>query len=165
VIERPPPINRIPQPLLGYFGIKNGGRYPQTLSETLAPTIDLRYQYDAAGYEWEEQTDNAPAVGRVLTLTCDEGEMILVHFYGMVFKSGVGDAMRASICHGRQTPAVAVPLLTHFNLGASNWSNSWYYGPHLIVPGEFFGYDASLVTNASGTLTVVTTAKFTRYLL
>jgi hypothetical protein len=45
VIGQPPPINRQPLGLLGLLGIKNGGRYPQHISETLLPTFDLERLY------------------------------------------------------------------------------------------------------------------------
>lgn len=43
----PPTINRQPVGLLDFFGLKNGGKYPQQLASTLAPTIDLLRLYEA----------------------------------------------------------------------------------------------------------------------
>ena len=43
----PPVINRQPVGLLDFFGLKNGGQYPQQLATTLAPTIDLLRLYEA----------------------------------------------------------------------------------------------------------------------
>ena len=40
-----PPINRTPGGLLGFLGIKNGGRNPDTLATTLAPVWDLSKTY------------------------------------------------------------------------------------------------------------------------
>lgn len=45
-ITRPPPLTAIPKGILGFFGIKSLGRYPQTMAETLSPTIDLREHYE-----------------------------------------------------------------------------------------------------------------------
>lgn len=42
-----PVINRQPVGLLDFFGLKNGGQYPQSLGTTLAPTIDLLRLYEA----------------------------------------------------------------------------------------------------------------------
>ena len=44
----PPPLNLVPWGLLDFFGIKNGGRFPQTLPESLAPTMEL--------FDWYLQT-------------------------------------------------------------------------------------------------------------
>lgn len=44
----PPPINRHPNGLLDFFGIKNGGRNPQYLLPSLSPTIDLLQHYAQA---------------------------------------------------------------------------------------------------------------------
>jgi len=41
----PPPINRLPQGLLDFLGIRAGGRNPQTLTEQLLPTLDLLRWY------------------------------------------------------------------------------------------------------------------------
>lgn len=40
-----PPINKHPTGLLGFLGIKNGGKYPQTLSDVLLPTWNLADLY------------------------------------------------------------------------------------------------------------------------
>jgi hypothetical protein len=36
-----PPLNQIPWGLLDFFGIKNGGRFPQHLSDVLVPTFEM----------------------------------------------------------------------------------------------------------------------------
>lgn len=41
-------LNRIPWGLLGFLGIKNGGRYPEELSAVLLPTWDLLELYTVA---------------------------------------------------------------------------------------------------------------------
>ncbi len=48
-ILTPPVINRAPLGLLDFFGIKSGGRNPQNIAATVAPTLDLwnLYEQDA----------------------------------------------------------------------------------------------------------------------
>lgn len=41
----PAPLNRQPEGLLDFLGIKNAGRYPQTLGEQLTPVWDLQNWY------------------------------------------------------------------------------------------------------------------------
>lgn len=45
----PAVLSKLPLGLLGFFGIKNGGQYPQSIVPTLAPTLDL-LQMLAANY-------------------------------------------------------------------------------------------------------------------
>lgn len=49
-------INKLPAGLLGFLGVKNGGRYPQDLNLTLQPTWDLQEQYFVANCELFQQT-------------------------------------------------------------------------------------------------------------
>lgn len=42
----PPVIQRQPVGLLDFFGLKNGGQYPQTLAAVLAPIIDVHRLYE-----------------------------------------------------------------------------------------------------------------------
>lgn len=44
----PPPLNLIPWGLLDFFGIKNGGRFPQQLPDQLLPVLEM--------FEWYLQT-------------------------------------------------------------------------------------------------------------
>jgi hypothetical protein len=50
-IERPP-INQLPRGLLGFLGIKTGGRYPSQLLEQVQPTLDLLYWYGHANAQY-----------------------------------------------------------------------------------------------------------------
>lgn len=48
-------LSNIPQGLLAFLGIKNGGQYPQQLLTNLAPVLDLyqHYQYvNSEAYQW-----------------------------------------------------------------------------------------------------------------
>jgi hypothetical protein len=47
----PPPINVLPIGLLDFFGIKNGGRYPQELVDRLQGSFDLTQWYMEAQVE------------------------------------------------------------------------------------------------------------------
>lgn len=47
----PPPIQIFPSGLLGFFGIKNGGRNPQELAQLLSPTVELLPWYLATRRE------------------------------------------------------------------------------------------------------------------
>src|SRR5262245_13062003 len=44
----PPPLNLVPWALLDFFGIKNGGRFPQYLGDVLSPCLEM--------FDWYLQT-------------------------------------------------------------------------------------------------------------
>lgn len=67
-------INRQPQGLLGFLGIKNGGRNPEALSPVLAPTWDLHELYLYGNDEWDYATGSFAAVGYVPLFTPPTGE-------------------------------------------------------------------------------------------
>jgi len=56
-------INRQPLGLLSFFGIKNSGRNPSALAESIAPTLDLSQWYLATNSQSTAINDNVAAVG------------------------------------------------------------------------------------------------------
>jgi len=77
----PAPITERPQGLLELLGLKNGGQYPQHMSELLAPTFDLGSWYR----QWQKEV-RAPAdvtftnLGTSFLLdTVPAGEVWFVH--------------------------------------------------------------------------------------
>lgn len=69
-----PSINRIPQGLLGFLGIKNGGRYPQELSPTLAPVVDLFDHYSNTNREYQTASVAVAALGQTNFHTVPVGQ-------------------------------------------------------------------------------------------
>lgn len=59
----PPPINRLPLGLLSLLGIKNGGRYPQSLGQQLAPCFELLGWYLQSNSQSLSLNGNVTAVG------------------------------------------------------------------------------------------------------
>lgn len=68
-----PPINKQPTGLLGFLGIKNGGRYPEQLISALSPTWDTMRHYCAVNGEElrfsTAGTAGATAAGTTLAIT------------------------------------------------------------------------------------------------
>lgn len=58
-----PNINKLPFGLLGFLGLKNGGRNPQELAETLAPTMDLTDLYFGTNKQLVRLSGNVTAIG------------------------------------------------------------------------------------------------------
>lgn len=69
-----PTINTLPLGLLGFLGIKNGGRYPDELGSLLVPTWDLMELYTAANSVHRNDNVNVTAVGAFTVVTVPEGE-------------------------------------------------------------------------------------------
>lgn len=62
----PPPLNIQPRGLLDFFGIKNGGRFPQQLTPDLIPVVDLLTWYgmtNSIAFESQLVTINASTPG------------------------------------------------------------------------------------------------------
>lgn len=74
-----PPINRQPGGLLGFLGIKNGGRNPDQLSNVLAPTWDSAEVYLRTNYILSRINVAVNAVGFVQAGTVPPGESWYVH--------------------------------------------------------------------------------------
>lgn len=56
-------INRSPSGLLSFFGIKNTGRNPSTIGDSLAPTLELVPWYLSQNSESLEFTGAVPGIG------------------------------------------------------------------------------------------------------
>lgn len=75
----PPPINRQPGGLLGFLGIKNGGRNPDQLSNVLAPTWDAAEVYLRTNYILARVTINVAAIGFTAASFVPPSESWYVH--------------------------------------------------------------------------------------
>jgi hypothetical protein len=79
----PPTINKSPGGLLGFLGLKNGGRNPSQFGELVAPTWDLSPLYLYTNTEYTETLPSAAAIGYVPAFTVPNGEFWYVHEYGV----------------------------------------------------------------------------------
>lgn len=70
----PPTINKLPEGLLGFLGIKNGGRYPDQLSSTLLPVADLLAWYANTNRQYFRTAINIAALGQTTFFTVPAGE-------------------------------------------------------------------------------------------
>lgn len=75
-----PPLQILPTGLLGLFGIKNGGKYPQQLLESLQPVIDIFHLYGQTNEEHLLENLNAVAEGtQSTTLVVPENQFWMLH--------------------------------------------------------------------------------------
>jgi hypothetical protein len=73
-ILTPATINRTPQGLLGFFGIKNGGENPQRFGTILQPVLDLGEWYRATNRIYARQSTNVAATGGLTYFTVPQSE-------------------------------------------------------------------------------------------
>lgn len=158
VISNPPPLNRQPLGLLGYLGIKNGGKYPQTLAETLAPTLELSDLYYKAG---QLSTSAASAVTGSLdnfyffgATTADQSRVLMVHYAGIetqqfVATQELGISWRVT----DQSQLVSTPIGDSDFLLAPVSNNARLIAgirrPVLLYPGQLLGFSVNRLVLAA----------------
>lgn len=110
----PTPINRLPNGLLGFLGIKNGGRYPDQMGTTLAPTWDLSDLYLGTNVEVATNGPNATGTNFVGHHTVPQGQIWYVFEFG-VFSTVLiaGQALRGSIAVLDSGQTVTVPATAY----------------------------------------------------
>lgn len=93
-----PTLNRIPQGLLGFFGIKNGGRYPEQLSTTLVGVADLLQWYAETNRVYFRTGVNVAALGQTTFFTVPAGEYwYVLHASFVTSALGAGQTLEAAI--------------------------------------------------------------------
>jgi hypothetical protein len=168
-------LSKLPLGLLGFFGIKNGGDYPQAVRADIQPVLDLAQMF---AINYRELLSYAPvaALGFVsansvtgVSPTVPAGEVWFISAVSVQTFTGVGDSITGSVeLRGQQSG------------GASNWhralSAEFTQGASLTrtlpgihtdglwaAPGDTIGVWYSAVTNASGTATASVQLAITRF--
>lgn len=136
----PPEINRLPLGLLGFLGIKNGGRYPTALAPGLTPTWDQGRMYlePAARYVAGSGTINAN--GFVGSIAPQPGEIWVVHDCSLVVAAGAGESWSGALCRGTVNGGSTINLtLDRAAAASSTVSLPLVYQPIWLVPGDIIG--------------------------
>lgn len=109
-------INRSPAGLLSFFGIKNTGRNPAALQESLSPTIDLAQWYLGTNSESFAINQNVAAVGFTQFVSVPETETWAI--LGCTVNSqavlGAGVTLRIGGAWARNPNSLVVYPLTLF---------------------------------------------------
>lgn len=159
MIIDPPPVNRQPTGLLGYFGIKNGGRNPQHLSEELSPGLDLLDWYLNTAPQFAQTAGTTAAGVSAITVSPPQGEAWFVTHYGVWCDTGVGETVGALfIIRFDFTNNVTIPVTDSINCPASSTTVRALGGPQWLMPGEKLGYGAWTVV---GTVDIYTFVRYT----
>jgi hypothetical protein len=164
-ILTPPVISKLPLGLLGFFGIKNGGQYPQTLGNSISPTMDLTEMLAANHYANYVYIAAPTAVGFTQATAAISGvpqsvpdnEVWFISSMSMHLTTGVGDAYNASpVVRTFQAGGASAwyrVLAAPFTIGAS--TNIMYPLPFMengsrwLSPGDLFGFWANSFTLAT----------------
>jgi hypothetical protein len=171
----PAVISKLPIGLLGFFGIKNGGQYPQSIVPTIAPTLELAGIL-AANYNENFSVPCIAALGFVtgnilatgLPAVVPAGELWLVTEFSLNSFTGVGDSMTwAAEARGTQNGSASVwhrSMSPEYSQAASlNRVLAGRHAPLWLQPGDTLGCWFSAATNASGTAQVSLQVKVTRF--
>lgn len=174
----PAVISKLPLGLLGFFGIKNGGQYPQTVGNVILPQLDMGEML-AANYHERLGTNIAVAaigftalnvVATGLPAVVPQAELWHVMNATAITFTGIGDAI------------TYVPTVRNSQSGsASNYHRALAYeitqaaslnrqtpctfdnGSRWLVPGDQLGLWVSALTNASGTVQAGVQIAITRF--
>lgn len=158
----PAVISKLPLGLLGFFGIKNGGQYPQTLGDTILPTLDMAPVL-AANYR--ELVFVAPIAalgfvtanlnGGALPGAVPAGELWFVQAASVFAFTGVGDSFTGTLEVRNSTTGLASAwhraLSSPITLAASTTQLHPGISGVWLSPGDTIGFWYSASTNASGT--------------
>jgi len=159
-------MSKLPLGLLGFFGIKNGGQYPQTLGNVLIPQINLLdllavnnrearvFIATPAAVGFNQATDNATGLPAIVP----PQEIWYLTGASIGAFTDVGDALSGVIAVTSRQSGSPQPMaralsqlvtigasVNTFHPGALDVNGSrWFY------PGDAFGALLTSFTNASG---------------
>ena len=172
----PAVISKLPLGLLGFFGIKNGGQYPQSIVPAISPVLDLSGLL-AANYNEKLAVPCTAALGFVtgnvlasgLPAVVPAAELWWVSAVSLQTFTGAGDSFTGALeLRANQTGGASVwhrALSAEFTQGAS--LTRTLPGIHTdglwAGPGDTFGVWYSASTNATGTATTSVQLQITRF--
>lgn len=117
-----PPINKLPIGLLGFLGIKNGGRNPDALSPLLAPTWDAVQWYLSQSVVYETVTSTFNVTGGNTNHTVPEGFVWAVLAFSVRAVTAVGGSFTITpvriTANGTSFPAIGDTVSAGASSGA-----------------------------------------------
>lgn len=172
-----PVMSKLPLGLLGFFGIKNGGAYPQQLGNVLVPQMDMT---DLLAVNYRENhvfQANTVAVGflgqldavTVLPAVVPNGEVWYLSSYSAAVFTGAGDAISATmVVRSLQSGSANGTTRALSNLitqGAAITTQNLCpdAGSRWVYPGDTFGAFVSSITSATGNINCALHVQLTRY--
>jgi len=138
----PGPISRRPAGLLDLLLAQQQGKNPSSLSDAVAPVIDLSLFYEQERVDLESKVLSASAVGQAATITVPQGESWKI--VGLTVRGTfniIGSKIRLGLFFGIGTSAFAVVKeLTSTAVAATDKFGDGIMPPGLILrPGSQLG--------------------------
>jgi len=145
-------ISRIPAGILGFLGIKNGGRYPQRLQDQLVPTWDMAQLYLNNYAEYLTVASTIVGTGYTIFFSAPQNETWLVTDYSLDIATGAGEAWQGCLARATANNLSQVRLSSDWTLGASTWAAR--AGPRdvILAPGESLGVNTDSLTGVIDTV-------------
>lgn len=154
-------INRNPLGLLGFLGIKNFGRNPQTLSDNLAPTWDLSELYLNSAPQFAEDTDlGVAAAGLYVSHSPPQGEIWFVSDCSAYVQTAGGTTAVVNLARVGQVNSLYVSISDWLLIGPAQIRN--IYSPRcplVLGQGERIGYYVSDLSG--GTFNIAVAIRYT----
>lgn len=157
LVDKPAPLNRAPDGLLGFLGIKNGGKNPQFLAPYCQPVFDLYDHYLNTAPEYVF-VSAALSSGDNIQLLAEAGEVLYVTSFSVSASPGVGEAVSYQLGRGMQN-AGSVSLTSTLVLGASTFQGIAFTDPLWLMPNEWVG---TRVLSVTGVVDGFFSARFVR---
>jgi len=145
-------INRNPNGLLGYLGIKNFGRNAQTLAEILTPVWDTSALYLNNDAVYLNSTAGGLGAGITLVFDPPADEVWYVHDYHVIFESAAGGGFNGSLCRVGQVNTAYVNLTETLIIGASTAQCLVINRPLILGPGEKLGIQTQGIVGVVNTI-------------
>ena len=171
-------ISRLPLGLLGFFGIKNGGQYPQTIGNVILPQLEMQGILHANYHENLGSTTGAGGITALgfkqlndtvtgLPLIVPASELWFVGCVTAVVFTGVGDSFTGTLMV-RATQAGSASawnraVSDEITAVASQGRNLPAQRDFWLAPGDQIGAHISAFVNASGTAQLAWNFELTRY--
>jgi len=154
-------INRIPNGLLGWLGIKNFGRNPVTLGEQVIPTWDLSKLYLEADAEYLQVTSTITGTGYTVVFGPSQNEVWVVTDYSLDLATGAAETWSGALSRATPNNLGQVRIADNRALAASQWlcTVPALHGDIYLAPGESLGVNTDAVT---GTIDLVGNLRFVR---
>lgn len=142
-------INRSPNGLLGFLGIKNGGRNPQQLTEILQGNYQLNELYDANNPIWDVNTQLGVAVaGSYVAFTPPDNNVWKVLQYSAFVAAPAGVTCDVALVQLGQANARFVALSDSVSLVAGQAAITRAPAPGVVAQGERLGFYVAAVAGA-----------------
>lgn len=140
----PPPINAQPLGILGFLGIKNGGRFPQHFGDNLQPVWDLSQLYLDCRAIYTDDAGTIAADGEVRVFTVPDGEIWYVSEYTVYLTTGAGDTLDSlSLTRFASGPIQWLSISDGVPVAASIDSTILHMDrPRILQSGEGLGFEA-----------------------